>query len=86
MTKAELLADNHRLRERIHEIQCRADSKVRRIMELEMKLRCIDAVTQIGETFFWDISACAERPLHLSISEATTIGAKLMLNLTRSDK
>lgn len=86
-TKKELIEDNKRLRERIHEIQCLADKREsklkRRINDLEIEISVVNGMTRIGQNFFWDIAKCAERPLHLSISSARTIGARLLLSILK---
>lgn len=86
-TRKQLIKDNKRLRERIHEIQCLADKREsklkRRIRDLEIELSVVDGMIMIGQRFFWDIAECAKRPLHLSISNARTIGSRLLLSILK---
>jgi len=80
-TREELLEANQKLRDRIHVLQSAADKKqstlLKIIADLSMKLSIVEGITKIGQTFFWDITKCAERPLHISGYDATTLGAKI---------
>jgi hypothetical protein len=86
-TRKQLIKDNKRLRERIHEIQCLADKREaklkRRIVDLEIELSVVDGMEKIGGDFFWDIAECARRPLHLSVSSRRIIGARLLLSILK---